>query len=93
MVSPEALIASGAELHYVDRGGDVTFHGPGQLVGYPIIKLGDPKQVVPYVRALEQVLIETLSDFGIVGWRESGLTGVWTEQGKSLRSVFASLAR
>lgn len=82
LTSPEALIGSGAELHYVDRGGDVTFHGPGQLVGYPILKLDDPKQVVTYVRALEQVLIDTLSDFGVAGWQESGRTGVWTEPGK-----------
>ena len=73
---------SDAELHHVDRGGDITFHGPGQLVGYPILKLSDPKLVVPHVRALEQVLIDTLSDFGVEGWREEGLTGVWTEQGK-----------
>ncbi|MGA7226832.1 MAG: lipoyl synthase, partial [Acidimicrobiia bacterium] len=48
-----------AEVHHVDRGGDITFHGPGQLVGYPIITLEDPKQIVPYVRRLEEVLIAT----------------------------------
>jgi lipoic acid synthetase len=80
LVSPPAL--EGAEVHFVDRGGDITFHGPGQLVGYPIMRLSDPKQIVPYVRKLEQALIETLSDFGVAGWREEGLTGVWTEQGK-----------
>ena len=71
-----------AEVHHVDRGGDITFHGPGQLVGYPILSLEDPKQVVPYVRRLEKVLIRTLADFGIEGWTEDGLTGVWTERGK-----------
>jgi lipoic acid synthetase len=80
LVGTEAL--EGAEVHYVDRGGDITYHGPGQLVGYPIIRLDDPKQIVPYVRRLEQTLIDTLRDFGIAGWREDGLTGVWTEQGK-----------
>jgi lipoic acid synthetase len=80
LVAPEAL--DGAEVHFVDRGGDITYHGPGQLVGYPIMRLADPKQVVPYVRKLEQALIETLSDFGVAGWREEGMTGVWTEQGK-----------
>jgi lipoic acid synthetase len=82
LVEPQALTAVGAELHYVDRGGDITFHGPGQLVGYPILRLEDPKQIVPYVRRLEQVLIDTLSDFGVVAWREPGLTGVWTSHGK-----------
>lgn len=71
-----------AEVHHVDRGGDITFHGPGQLVGYPLISLDDPKQVVPYVRRLEEVLIRTLGDFGVEAWREPGLTGVWTDSGK-----------
>ncbi len=82
LVSEEALAARGVELHWVDRGGDVTYHGPGQLVGYPILRLDDPKQVVPYVRKLEQVLIDTVADFGVEAWREEGLTGVWTAQGK-----------
>ncbi|HEY6635556.1 MAG TPA: lipoyl(octanoyl) transferase LipB, partial [Acidimicrobiia bacterium] len=77
-----AVHERGAEVHHVDRGGDITFHGPGQLVGYPIIELADPKQIVPYVRNLEEVLIRTLDDFGVAGWREEGLTGVWTERGK-----------
>jgi lipoic acid synthetase len=79
------LVARGevdADLYHVDRGGDITFHGPGQLVGYPILTLGDPKQVVPYVRKLEEVLIRSLGDLGIEGWREDGLTGVWTSRGK-----------
>lgn len=80
LVGAEAL--DGAEVHYVDRGGDVTFHGPGQLVGYPIMRLSDPKQIVPYVRKLEQALINTLASFGIDAWRETGLTGVWTSGGK-----------
>jgi lipoyl synthase len=71
-----------AEVHHVDRGGDITFHGPGQLVGYPLLDLDDAKQIVPYVRRLEEVLIRTLADFGVRGWREAGFTGVWTEQGK-----------
>ncbi|HJQ76385.1 MAG TPA: lipoyl synthase [Acidimicrobiia bacterium] len=72
----------GAEVHHIDRGGDITFHGPGQLVGYPIIELADPKQIVPYVRKIEEVLIRTLGDFGASGWREEGYTGVWTDRGK-----------
>jgi len=75
-------IGLGAEVHHVDRGGDITFHGPGQLVGYPILGIDDPKQIVPYVRRLEQTLIATLADFGVKAWAEPGYTGVWTEQGK-----------
>jgi lipoic acid synthetase len=73
---------AGAEVHHVDRGGDITFHGPGQLVGYPILKLDDPKQIVPYVRKLEEVLIRTLAALGVDAWAEDGYTGVWTEKGK-----------
>jgi lipoic acid synthetase len=82
LVSPESLGDVGAELLNVDRGGDITYHGPGQLVGYPILRLPDPKQIVPYVRRLELTLIETLAAWGVHGWSEPGLTGVWTEQGK-----------
>jgi len=70
------------EVHHVDRGGDITFHGPGQLVGYPILTLDDPMQIVPYVRMLEQTLIATLGDFGVEAWAEPGYTGVWTDRGK-----------
>ena len=82
LVGMTGALDQGAEVHHVDRGGDITFHGPGQLVGYPIVQLDDPKQIVPYVRRLEEVLIRTIAEFGIEGWREEGLTGVWTERGK-----------
>ena len=83
LVADRTLVTErGAEVYHVDRGGDITFHGPGQLVGYPIITLDDPKQVVPYVRRIEEVLIRTLADFGVEGRAEDGYTGVWTEQGK-----------
>jgi lipoic acid synthetase len=82
LVPPESLAVLGAELFNVDRGGDITYHGPGQLVGYPIIRLSDPKQIVPYVRKLESTLIDTLATWGIEAWSEPGLTGVWTVQGK-----------
>ena len=66
LASPEILERSGIELHYTDRGGDVTYHGPGQIVGYPIFDLREWKRdVVAYLRALEQVLIEALAEFGI----------------------------
>jgi len=61
----------------VDRGGDVTYHGPGQLVGYPIFDLGPQPDVGRYLRNLEDCLIDTLADFGIAGGRLSGYTGVW----------------
>ena len=72
----------GAEFFEVDRGGDITYHGPGQLVGYPIVSLGSKPDVGGYVRSLEEVLIRTLGGFGIEAWAEDGLTGVWTERGK-----------
>ncbi|HKX74174.1 MAG TPA: lipoyl synthase [Acidimicrobiia bacterium] len=82
LVSPGSLPSLGAELFNVDRGGDITYHGPGQLVGYPIVRLADPKQVVPYVRRLEATLIGALGEWDIEAWTEPGLTGVWTERGK-----------
>jgi len=78
LASPEVLERSGIELHYTDRGGDVTYHGPGQIVGYPILDLREWKRdVVAYLRALEQVLIEALADFDIDAGRMPGATGVW----------------
>lgn len=83
LAAPEALAAQGVALESVDRGGDVTYHGPGQLVAYPILRLTEWKCSVSwYLRSLEQVLIDTLAGFGIEGWREKGYTGVWTAKGK-----------
>ena len=80
LVSPEAL---GAPLLAVDRGGDITFHGPGQLVAYPVIGLEDrTRGVQAYVCALEEVLIRTLAGYGIEAGREEGLTGVWVGRDK-----------
>ena len=62
----------------VERGGESTFHGPGQIVGYPILLLPESRRDLHrYLRDLEEVVIQTLADFGVVGRRESGLTGVW----------------
>lgn len=78
LASPELLARAGIEFHRTDRGGDVTFHGPGQIVGYPIFDLREWKRdVVAYVRAIEEVLIGALSEFGIPGSRLAGATGVW----------------
>ena len=73
----------------VDRGGKITWHGPGQLVGYPIMKLPDPIDVVGYVRYLEQVLIDVCSDFGLVTERVDGRSGVWAPVGNSHVKVAA----
>ena len=83
LASPEVLSRTGIALYRTDRGGDVTYHGPGQIVGYPILDLRDWKRDVgAYVRAIEQMLIDTLADFGIEAGRETGMTGVWTKAGK-----------
>jgi lipoyl(octanoyl) transferase len=76
--SPSELRAAGASVYRVDRGGDITYHGPGQLVGYPILSLGDAPDVVGYVRALEDGLMAALADFGIASRTIDGKTGVWT---------------
>jgi lipoyl(octanoyl) transferase len=83
LASPELLARAGIEFHRTDRGGDVTYHGPGQIVGYPIVDLREWKRdVVAYIRAIEQVLIDTLAEFEIAAHRVEGSTGVWTDQGK-----------
>lgn len=84
VLAPEELLRrAGVEFHETNRGGDVTYHGPGQIVGYPIFDLREWKRdVVAYVRALEQVVIDALSGFGIESNREPGATGVWTDRGK-----------
>ena len=87
LASPALLASRGIELHEVERGGDVTFHGPGQLVGYPIIDLKRHKQDLHwYLRQVEQALILALATFGIVGERSAGFTGVWTN-GRKLASI------
>lgn len=81
--SEDELAGAGVPVYDTDRGGQITYHGPGQLIGYPIINLrewgGGP---LHYVRTLEQVIVGTLADFGIAAHTEQGLTGVWTAAGK-----------
>lgn len=87
VASPELLHARGVELFEVDRGGDVTFHGPGQLVGYPIIDLKRHKKDLHwYLRQVEEALIRALGDLSIAAERNPGLTGVWTN-GHKLASI------
>ena len=93
LATDEFLAKRGVELHEVNRGGDVTYHGPGQLVGYPILNLrgdlpgkkGPYLGPVDYVRLLEEALIRTCGDFGVITQRIRKLTGVWTMAGGSIR--------
>jgi lipoate-protein ligase B len=81
------LQEKGIQVHWIDRGGDVTYHGPGQIVGYPLLKLGrvDASQRIPqidylqYIRRLEEAIIRSLADLGLVSGQIPGLTGVWIQ--------------
>ena len=86
-VPVDALRRRGIEVHEIERGGDVTYHGPGQLVGYPIFDLSGHKQDLHwYLRQLEETLIVALAALGIRAERNPGLTGVWT-QGRKIASI------
>ncbi len=83
LVGPEERHDLGIEMTESGRGGDVTYHGPGQLVGYPILDLGpDRRDIHRYLRDLEEVLIRVVGRYGLEGFRIAGQTGVWTDQGK-----------
>ena len=81
------LPSDGSEFVETNRGGKITWHGPGQLVGYPIMHLPKPIDVVGYVRYLEQVLIDSIFEFGIDGIRVPGRTGVWVETERGAEKV------
>jgi lipoyl(octanoyl) transferase len=94
--SPESLAQSGVEIFEINRGGDVTFHGPGQLVGYPIIDLRGytPRLgAVEYVRKLEETLIRTCAEFGIAVERIPELTGVWTLSERKIAAIGVHISR
>lgn len=80
--SPTDLAQIGAEVFRIDRGGDVTYHGPGQLVGYPIMFIEDRRNLLQYIRKLEEVIIRALAGFGIDSGRIDGLSGVWVGEEK-----------
>lgn len=83
LASEQVLRQKRVEFHASDRGGDITYHGPGQLVGYPILNLGAiRKDVVWYVRMLEEVMIRTTAEFGISAERVTGKTGIWVRGAK-----------
>jgi lipoyl(octanoyl) transferase len=87
LAAPALLAARGVDLFEVERGGDVTFHGPGQLVGYPIVDLKRHTQDLHwYLRQVEEALIRALAPFGIPAERRAGLTGVWAH-GRKLASI------
>lgn len=98
------LADKGIGVHWVDRGGDVTYHGPGQLVGYPLLPLGTPSvhqgpkhlpqvDYIGYLRKLEATIISTLRDFGLKGEQHPGMTGVWIRTAsKSILSGYTSSA-
>ena len=79
----DELKAKGVEIFQIERGGDVTYHGPGQLIAYPIFNLQLLKKDIHlFLRQLEEVIIDLLSDFGVMGLRQPGLTGVWVNKNK-----------
>jgi lipoyl(octanoyl) transferase len=89
LASPELLATRGVELFDVERGGDVTFHGPGQLVGYPIVDLKRHKRDLHwYLRSVEEALIRALGNLGISAERNAGYTGVWTaDRARKIASI------
>ena len=93
LATPDALAARGIDVQETGRGGDITYHGPGQVVGYPIVDLKpDRCDVHRYVRDLEDVLIRVTADYGVAAGRVEGLTGVWVGREK-LAAIGVRIAR
>ena len=93
LAGEDLLRRAGVAFHHTDRGGDITYHGPGQIVGYPILDLREWKRdVVGYVRALEDAIIGALAGFGIAAGRVEKCTGVWVE-GKKIAAIGVHIAR
>jgi len=93
LATPERLRDLGAQFLRVDRGGDITFHGPGQLVAYPIVELRDPLDLRRYVRSLQSAIVETAATFGVEAHAEEGLIGVWVEGRRKLAAIGVRVKR
>src|SRR3979490_1400003 len=90
LASEQGLRQKGVEFHASDRGGDITYHGPGQIVGYPILNLGAIRRdVVWYVRMLEEAMIRATAEFGITAERVAGKTGIWVRAGSTEEKLAA----
>ncbi len=94
LVSRAWLVEQNIQVHRVERGGDVTYHGPGQLVGYPIMDLRQHREDVGrYMHCLEEVLIRTLGEFGIEGGRSPGNIGVWLDEQRKIAALGARIEK
>jgi lipoyl(octanoyl) transferase len=93
LAGPERLRELGAELIRIDRGGDITFHGPGQLVAYPIVELADPLDLRRYVRTLEAAIIATVGRFGVTAARLEGHPGIWVAGERKLAAIGVRVRR
>ena len=90
LASEHVLRQKGVEFHTTDRGGDITYHGPGQIVGYPILNLGAIRRdVVWYVRMLEEAMIRATAEFGVAAERVAGKTGIWVKNGNAEEKLAA----
>jgi lipoyl(octanoyl) transferase len=93
LATPDRLRELGAEFVRIDRGGDITFHGPGQLVAYPIVELKDPLDLRRYVRTLEASIIATAAAFGVAGDRLDGHPGIWVDGERKLAAIGVRVKR
>ena len=90
LVAEDFLKSKGASFYRIDRGGDITFHGPGQLVGYPILDLErEGIGLKEYIHSIEEAVIRTIADYGISGTRVAGAAGVWLTEGGPMRKIAA----
>lgn len=93
LATPERLREIGAELIRIDRGGDITYHGPGQIVAYPIVELRDPLDLRRYVRVLEAAIIDTAAAFGVASGRLEGQPGIWVDGERKLAAIGVRVKR
>ncbi|HEX7171603.1 MAG TPA: lipoyl(octanoyl) transferase LipB [Candidatus Limnocylindria bacterium] len=93
LASPKRLRQIGAELVRIDRGGDITFHGPGQIVAYPIVELHDPLDLRRYVRVLEAAVIDTAAAFGVTTGRLESHPGIWVHGDRKLAAIGVRVKR